>query len=224
MILESNKNIKDLQWQMIEYCLTYYNQEKDKRGYLMAKKQYLFLLKGREYVKEIREYSEEEVEECLKKYPPLTKPDNHFYTFLKYLSLCQCVERKELLEFFNKKDYSIYSLYKIAPKFIFELIQTYKDNCPYHYRELVDEHFILYCSLGDYIEPSFENLEKVLNNYMNLSDDKLKLLRFSEEEIIEREKLIKKIKEKNETSLFSSIYNNFFPKKEELKEVKIKSS
>jgi hypothetical protein len=205
---------------MIKYCLTYYNQEKDKRGYLMAKKQYLFLLKGREYIKEIREYSEEQVEECLKKYPPLTKPDNHFYTFLKYLSLCQCVERKELLEFFNKKDYSIYSLYKIAPKFIFELIQTYKDNCPYHYRELVDEHFILYCNLGDYIEPTYEMLEKVMNNYINLSEDKLKLLRFSEEEIIERRKLIEEINKGS--SVLDSIYNFFFPKKEELKEVKIK--
>lgn len=58
-----------------------------------------------------------------------------------------------------------------------------------------------------------------MNNYINLSEDKLKLLRFSEEEIIERKKLIEEI---NEGSLLNSIYNFFFPKKEELKEVKIK--
>lgn len=58
-----------------------------------------------------------------------------------------------------------------------------------------------------------------MNNYINLSEDKLKLLRFSEEEIIERKKLIEEI---NEDSLLNSIYNFFFPKKEELKEVKIK--
>ena len=224
MILESNTKVKDLQWDITKYCLTYYNQEEDKKGYFIAKKIYLLLLKGKEHAKEIREYSEEQVEECLKKYPPLTQPDIPFFNFLAYLSLSQCVHRKELIEFFNKKDYSIYSLYKIARKFIFELMETYKKNCPSHYQKLVDEHFILYCSLGDYIEPSFEMLEKVMNNYMNLSDDKLKLLRFSEEEIIERKKLIKEIKEINEISLFGSIYNFFFPKKEEFKEVKIKSS
>jgi len=58
-----------------------------------------------------------------------------------------------------------------------------------------------------------------MNNYINLSEDKLKLLRFSEEEIIERKKLIEEI---NEDSLLNSIYNFFFLKKEELKEVKIK--
>ena len=58
-----------------------------------------------------------------------------------------------------------------------------------------------------------------MNNYINLSEDKLKLLRFSEEEIIERKILIEKI---NEGSLLNSIYNFFFPNKDELKEVKIK--
>jgi len=219
MILETNKVLKDLQWPITKYCLTYYNQEEDKKGYLLAKKQYLLLLKGRDYINEIKDYSEEQVEECLRKYPPIKEADSHFYSFLTYLSLAQCIKRKELIEFFNKKDYSIYSLYKIAPKFIFELIQNYKDYVPYHYRKLVDEHFILYCNLGDYIEPSSGILEKVMNNYINLSEDKLKLLRFSEEEIIERKKLIEEI---NEGSLLNSIYNFFFPKKEELKEVKIK--
>ena len=161
---------------------------------------------------------QEEVEKCLKKYPPLKEADSPFYIFWAYLSLGQCAKRKELIDFFNKKDYSIYSLYKIAPKLIFEQIQNYKDIVPYHYRQLVDEHFILYCNLGDYLEPTFEMLEKVMNNYINLSEDKLKLLRFSEEEIIERRKLIEEI---NKGSLLNSIYNYFFPKKEELKEVKI---
>ena len=201
-----------------EYCLTYYNQVEDKKGYLIAKKQYLRLIKGNDHINEIKNYSEEQVEECLKKYPPLKEADTPFYNFLAYLSLGQCAKRKELIDFFNKKDYSIYSLYKIAPKLIFEQIQNYKDIVPYHYRQLVDEHFILYCNLGDYLEPTFEMLEKVMNNYINLSEDKLKLLRFSEEEIIERRKLIEEI---NKGSLLNSIYNFFFPKKEELKEVKI---
>ena len=219
MILESNKKIKELQWYITKYCLTYYNQEEDKKGYLLAKKQYLLLLKGEEYINEIKNYSEEQVEECLKKYPPIKEANSPFYNFLVYLSLGQCIKRKELIDFFNKKDYSIYSLYKIAPKLIFEQIQNYKDIVPYHYRQLVDEHFILYCNLGDYLEPTFEILEKVMNNYINLSEDKLKLLRFSEEEIIERRKLIEEI---NKGSFLNSIYNFFFPKKEELKEVKIK--
>ena len=220
MILESSKVIRHLQWGITKYCLTYYNQEEDKKGYLLAKKQYLLLLKGEEYINEIKNYSEEQVEECLKNYPPIKEANFPFYNFLVYLSLGQCIKRKELIDFFNKKDYSIYSLYKIAPKFIFEQIQIYKDIVPYHYKKLVDEHFILYCNLGDYIEPTYEMLEKVMNNYINLSEDKLKLLRFSEEEIIERKKLIEEINKGS--SLLNSIYNFFFPKKEELKEVKIK--
>ena len=50
-------------------------------------------------------------------------------------------------------------------------------------------------------------LEKIMNNYINLNEDKLKLLRFSKEEIIERRKLIEEI---NEGSLLNSIYNFFF--------------
>ena len=47
--------------------------------------------------------------------------------------------KEELLDFFNKKDFSIYSLYKIAPRHIFELIENYKTYAPSQYKKLIDD-------------------------------------------------------------------------------------
>jgi hypothetical protein len=220
---ETNKDNNQPEWPMIEEILTYYNQEEDKQKYLNIKKYYLRHLRGYDKLNEIKDYSEEQVDEYLKKYPPLNETDNSFYNFLAFLNLGQCAMKKELLNFFNKKDFSIYSLYKIAPRYIFELIETYKNYAPIQYKQLIDEHFILYCNIQDFFRPSSELLEKIMNDYINLSHDKLILLRFTEDEIIERQKTIEKIKS-NKGSLLDNIYNFLFPKKEELKNVKFGSS
>ena len=52
-----------------------------------------------------------------------------------------------------------------------------------------------------------------------MSKDELILLRFTEKEITERQNIILQIK--NEGSFIDNIYNFFFSKKKELKEVKI---
>ena len=62
-----------------------------------------------------------------------------------------------------------------------------------------------------------------MKDYMHLNKDKLILLGFTEDEIIERQKIIEEI-EKNEGSFLNNVYNYFFPKKEEFQEVKIKYS
>ena len=206
-------------WKKAEHCLTYYNQEEDKKNYLFAKQFYLSLLKGYDKLYEINQYSEEQVNEALSKYLPLKEVDNPFYNFLVYLNLGQCCMKEELLDFFNKKDFSIYSLYKIAPRHIFELIENYKNYAPSQYKKLIDEHFILYCNIQDYFIPSYEEIEKKLNDYINLSKDELILLRFTENEISERQNIILKIK--NEGSFIDNLYNFFFSKKKEFKEVKI---
>ena len=201
-------------WKKAKLCLTYYNQEEDKKNYLFAKQFYLSLLKGYDKLYEINEYSEEQVNQALSKYLPLKEVDNAFYNFLAYLNLGQCCMKEELLDFFNKKDFSIYSLYKIAPRHIFELIENYKNYAPSQYKKLIDEHFILYCNIQDYFIPSYEVIKKKLNDYINLSKDELILLRFTENEISERQNIILKIK--NEGSFIDNIYNFFLFKKERI--------
>ena len=221
---EINEDKEKIYWKMATNCLTYYNQEEDKKRYLKAKKFYLNqLLKESDKLEEIEHYSEEQVDELLKKSPPLKALDNKFYCFVAYLNLGQCIYNPEVLEFFNKKDFSIYSLYKFAPRQIFKLIETYKDYIPSQYLKLLDEHFILYCNIIDYFEPSCQILQNKMQNYINLSKEKLILLGFTEDEIIERQKIIEDIK-KNEGSFLSSIYNFFIPEKQEFQEVKIKNS
>ena len=158
-----------------------------------------------------------------KKLLPLKAVNNYFYIFVACLGLGQCVYKPEILEFFNKKDFSIYSLYKFAPRHIFQLIETYKDYVPSKYIKLLDEHFILYCNIHDYFVPSYEILKNKMKDYIDLSKDKLILLEFTENEIIERQKIIEEIK-KNEGSFLDNVYNFFFPKEKEFQEVKIKYS
>ena len=129
----------------------------------------------------------------------------------------------EILEFFNKKDFSIYSLYKFAPRYVFELIETYKYCVSYLYKKFIDIHFILYCNIVDYFKPNYGILNKKMKDYIELSKDKLILLGFTKDEIIERQAIIEDTK-KNENSILSNVYNYFFPKKEESQEVKIKYS
>ena len=209
-------------WAMLKDNLTYYNQEEDKKKYLNAKKFYLKkTLKDSDKLKELKDYSEEQVDELLKSLPPLEAVNNHFYVFVALLGLGQCYREPELLDFFNKKDFSIYALYKFAPRHIFQLIETYKNYISPIYKKLIDEHFVLYCNIFDYFYPFFE-VEKKMGKYIDLKKDKLILLGFTENEIIEREKIIEEIK-KNEGSFLTCIYNFIFPPKE-FEEVKIKSS
>ena len=211
-------------WKIVNDCLTYYNQEEDKKKYLKAKKYYLKkILKESDKLEEIDEYSEEQVDSLLKESPPLKDINNHFYIFVCLLNLGQCIHDPEILEFFNKKDFSIYSLYKFAPRHIFQLIETYKQYVSYKHEKLLDEHFILFCNVQDYFEPSYQVLNNKMKDYMHLNKDKLILLGFTEEEIIERQKIIEEI-EKNEGSFLNNVYNYFFPKKNEIQEVKIKYS
>ena len=211
-------------WKMVNECLTYYNQEEDKKKYLNAKKFYLKkTLKDSDKLKELKDYSEEQVDELLKSLPPLEAVNNHFYVFVALLGLGQCYREPELLDFFNKKDFSIYALYKFAPRHIFQLIETYKQHVSSKHEKLLDEHFILFCNVQDYFEPSYQVLNNKMKDYMHLNKDKLILLGFTEDEIIERQAIIEDIK-KNEGSIFSSVYYYFFPKKEEFQEVKIKYS
>jgi hypothetical protein len=211
-------------WKIAQDCLTYYNQEEDKKRYLKAKKFYLKkILKESDKLEEIEDYSEEQVDELLKKSPPLKAVDNHFYCFVTLLNLGQCAFNPEILEFFNKKDFSIYSLYKFAPRYVFQLLETYEGSFSFKYKKLSDLHFLLYCNIIDYFEHSYLMLNKKMKDYIELTKDKLILLGFTEDEIIERQAIIEDIK-KNEGSIFSSVYNYFFPKKEESQEVKIKYS
>ena len=211
-------------WKIAQDCLTYYNQEEDKKRYLKAKKFYLKkILKESDKLEDIEDYSEEQVDELLKKSPPLKAVDNHFYCFVTLLNLGQCAFNPEILEFFNKKDFSIYSLYKFAPRYVFQLLETYEGSFSFKYKKLSDLHFLLYCNIIDYFEHSYLMLNKKMKDYIELTKDKLILLGFTEDEIIERQAIIEDIK-KNEGSIFSSVYNYFFPKKEESQEVKIKYS
>jgi hypothetical protein len=214
-------------WKIAPDCLTYYNQEEDKKRYIKAKKFYLKKIleesKESEKLEEIEDYSEEQVDELLKKSPPLKAVDNHFYCFVTLLNLGQCAFNPEILEFFNKKDFSIYSLYKFAPRYVFQLLETYEGSFSFKYKKLSDLHFLLYCNIIDYFEHSYLMLNKKMKDYIELTKDKLILLGFTEDEIIERQAIIEDIK-KNEGSIFSSVYNYFFPKKEESQEVKIKYS
>ena len=219
---EQNEHDYEPKWKMIEKCLTYYNQEEDKEKYLKAKKSLLMNLRGKNELNEIENYSEKQVDDFLKSFLPLKVVDNTFYNFLACLNLGQCALKEEILDFFNEEDFSIYSLYKIAPKHIYELIAYYKRYL-LPYAKLVDEHFYLYCNIHKYFTPSFKILNKIMKDYINLSEEKLKLLRFTELEIKKRQKDIEEIKE-NENSLFDSIYNCFVSKKRNFEEVKIKSS
>ena len=218
------QNVDDFEpkWEIIEHCLTYYNQEEDKDKYLEIKKIFLQNLRGKDKLNEIKNYSEQQVDDFLKSFLPLKVADNVFYNFIIYLNLGQCVVKEEILDFFNKEDFSIYSLYKIGPKHIYELIAYYKRYLP-PYAKLVDEHFYLYCNIHKYFTPSFGILRKIMKDYINLSEEKLKLLRFTEREIRQREKDIEEIKE-YEQSFFDCIYNCFFSKKEKFEKVKIKNS
>ena len=136
---EQNEDDYEPIFEVIEECLTYYNQEEDKDKYLKAKKSLLIDLRGKDELNEIENYSENQVDEFLKSFLPLKVADNKFYNFLVYLNLGQCVVKEEILDFF-KEDFSIYSLYKNAPKYIYELIEYYKRYLP-PYVKLVDEHF-----------------------------------------------------------------------------------
>ena len=215
---------EDPVWKIAQDCLTYYNQEEDKKRYFKAKKFYLKkTLNESDKLKEIEDYSEEQVDELMKKSFPLKTTDNHFYCFAAFLNLGQCAFKPEILEFFNKKDFSIYSLYKFAPRYIFELIDTYQGCFFSQHQKLVDIHFVLYCNIIDYFQPTYGIVNKRMKEYIDLTKDKLILLGFTEDEITERQTIIEDIK-KNEGSIFSSIYNYFFPKKEESQEVKIKYS
>jgi len=215
---------EDPVWKIAQDCLTYYNQEEDKKRYFKAKKFYLKkTLNESDKLKEIEDYSEEQVDELMKKSFPLKTTDNHFYCFAALLNLGQCAFKPEILEFFNKKDFSIYSLYKFAPRYIFELIDTYQGCFFSQHQKLVDIHFVLYCNIIDYFQPTYGIVNKRMKEYIDLTKDKLILLGFTEDEITERQTIIEDIK-KNEGSIFSSIYNYFFPKKEESQEVKIKYS
>ena len=124
-------------WKIAPDCLTYYNQEEDKKRYIKAKKFYLKKIleesKESENLEEIEDYSEEQVDELLKKSPPLKAVDNHFYCFVTLLNLGQCAFNPEILEFFNKKDFSIYSLYKFAPRYVFQLLETYEGSFSFKY-------------------------------------------------------------------------------------------
>ena len=62
-----------------------------------------------------------------------------------------------------------------------------------------------------------------MKSYIDLSDEKLKLLKFTQEEIDERKNIIEEIK-KNNKSIFTSFYDYFFGEKENYEEVKIKYS
>ena len=220
-----NEDKEEALWIMLKDILTYYNQEEDKKKYLNAKKFYLKkTLTESDKLKEIKDYSEEQVDELLKNLPPLKAVNNNFYIFCALLGLGQCYREPDILEFFNKKDYSIYTLYKFAPIHIFQLIENYKIYIPSKYIKLLDEHFILYCNIYDYFKSFYlyEILPAKMREYIDLKKDKLILLGFTENEINEREKIIEEIK-KNEGSFLTNIYNFFFPAKE-FEEVKIKYS
>ena len=224
MIYEYNKKYPALRFDFAEKTLNYNDTERDKIYYFRAKRNFLVLL-NIFTLEESKKLTESEIDDHLKKVD-FYEHRNSLFHFLTCLNLSQCLHSPKLKKFFDKKDFSIKSLYKIAPRLIIELEEKYKAYIPYEYHELVDFYFIKFCNLGDYIIPSYFNLEKVMNNYINLGPENLKQLGFSEEQIEERKELLEKIKKERETSVCAIIcgfIKSFFfvQKKDETKNVKI---
>ena len=195
--------MNEIFWHIIDLCLTYDNKEIDKEKYLYAKKLYLAYVNNDNY-KSYDNIPEETIDKFLK-FPTKIECNVPFFNFLSLLRLSQCAHNQTLIDFFNKKDYSIDSLYEIYPKLLNELKEIYKKNAPFKYQELIDEHFLFFANLGSYFRPTEEELSLVLENYINLDEEKLKLLKFTEEEIKYRKIIIEQIKNDKEI-----IGNTFF--------------